>query len=186
MHAALVRGRCLNGYTRLRRGGRVLLLFLPLLLLFAFCLCFFCFCFFAGIRVLLAHFTRRPCAGRHLLFFAAAKKSRQKKAAHTASPCSHPRAPNVPTLHTAAPLFVRVASAPNQRLTHSNTRTSASGSEWYVPPRWQTVCRLSRRMARRSYKVGCVRYRSGVVRVWRESRHTVCHLGGGGLSGTAC
>ena len=26
-----------------------------------------------------------PCAGRHLLFFAAAKKSRQKKAAQTAS-----------------------------------------------------------------------------------------------------
>ncbi|MEM5349300.1 hypothetical protein VOI32_16525 [Paraburkholderia caribensis] len=41
---------------------------------------------FAGIRDALAHFTRRPCAGRHLLFFAAAKKSRQKKAAHTASP----------------------------------------------------------------------------------------------------
>ncbi len=39
----------------------------------------------AGIRDLLACFTRRPCAGRHLLFFAAAKKSRQKKAAHTAS-----------------------------------------------------------------------------------------------------
>ncbi|MEX3976532.1 hypothetical protein, partial [Paraburkholderia caribensis] len=38
----------------------------------------------AGIRELLARFTRRPCAGRHLLFFAAAKKSRQKKAAHTA------------------------------------------------------------------------------------------------------
>jgi len=31
-----------------------------------------------------------------------------------------------------------------------------------------------------------MRYRSGVVRVWRESRHTVCHLGGGGLSGAAC
>jgi len=29
----------------------------------------------------LACFTRRPCAGRHLLFFAAAKKSGQKKAA---------------------------------------------------------------------------------------------------------
>jgi hypothetical protein len=28
---------------------------------------------------------RRPCAGRHLLFFAAAKKSRQKKAAHPAN-----------------------------------------------------------------------------------------------------
>ncbi|MCO4881228.1 hypothetical protein, partial [Paraburkholderia caribensis] len=30
----------------------------------------------AGIRFTLARFTRRPCAGRHLLFFAAAKKSR--------------------------------------------------------------------------------------------------------------
>src|SRR5690349_224544 len=39
----------------------------------------------AGIRVKLACFMRRPCAGRHLLFFAAAKKSRQKKAAHTAN-----------------------------------------------------------------------------------------------------
>ncbi|MEX3975698.1 hypothetical protein, partial [Paraburkholderia caribensis] len=47
----------------------------------------------AGIRELLAHFTRRPCAGRHLLFFAAAKKSRQKKAAHTASASSCLRAP---------------------------------------------------------------------------------------------
>jgi hypothetical protein len=44
-----------------------------------------CACLFAGIRDSLACFTRRPCAGRHLLFFAAAKKSRQKKAAHTAN-----------------------------------------------------------------------------------------------------
>src|SRR5690349_22449736 len=49
--------------------------------------------FCAGIRVLLASFMRRPCAGRHLLFFAAAKKSRQKKAAHTASATSCLRAP---------------------------------------------------------------------------------------------
>jgi hypothetical protein len=48
----------------------------------------------AGIRDLLACFMRCPCAGRHLLFFAAAKKSRQKKAAHTASSCSCLRAPN--------------------------------------------------------------------------------------------
>jgi hypothetical protein len=69
--------------------------------------CCFCFCFLrwysgiealcadglvcaallcAGIRDLLACFKRRPCAGRHLLFFAAAKKSRQKKAANTANP----------------------------------------------------------------------------------------------------
>jgi hypothetical protein len=40
----------------------------------------------AGIRVMLLVRKRRPCAGRHLLFFAAAKKSRQKKAAHTANP----------------------------------------------------------------------------------------------------
>src|SRR6201991_1407830 len=51
-------------------------------------------CVFAGIRDLLACFKRRPCAGRHLLFFAAAKKSRQKKAAHTASPCVCLRDPN--------------------------------------------------------------------------------------------
>ena len=62
-------------------------------------------------------FKRRPCAGRHLLFFAAAKKSRQKKAANTASPCSYPRAPNVPTLHMTVPWAVLVATASNERLT---------------------------------------------------------------------
>jgi len=34
----------------------------------------------------------------------------------------------------------------------SNTRTWATGSEWYVPPRWQTVCRLSCRIAWRSHR----------------------------------
>src|ERR1700740_153474 len=76
---------------------------------------FACVC--AGIRVLLACFRRRPCAGRHLLFFADAKKSRQKKAAHTASPCSYPRAPNVPTLRTTVPWLMLVANASNERLT---------------------------------------------------------------------
>jgi hypothetical protein len=42
-----------------------------------------CFAGFAGIRDLLLVYSRCPCAGRHLLFFAAAKKSRQKKAAQT-------------------------------------------------------------------------------------------------------
>src|SRR6266702_2402844 len=63
-------------------GGLVLLLLLLLLLLCA------------GIRVMPSCFKRRPCAGRHLLFFAAAKKSRQKKAAHTANISSCLRAPN--------------------------------------------------------------------------------------------
>ena len=75
-------------------------------------------CVCAGIRVLPSCFKRRPCAGRHLLFFAAAKKSRQKKAAHTASTCSYPRAPNVPALHTAVPWLVFVANASNERFTH--------------------------------------------------------------------
>jgi hypothetical protein len=68
----------------------------------------------------------------------------------------------------------------------SNILTRASGSEWYVPPRWQTVCRLSRRIAWRSYRVVCARYRSEVRRVQCYGLHTVCHLGGGGISGTAC
>jgi hypothetical protein len=76
---------------------------------------FACVC--AGIRDLLSGFRRRPCAGRHLLFFAAAKKSRQKKAAHTASPCSYPRAPNIPILHTATSWLVPVANASNECLT---------------------------------------------------------------------
>jgi hypothetical protein len=35
-----------------------------------------CVCLCAGIRAMSSCFMRRPCAGRHLLFFAAAKKSR--------------------------------------------------------------------------------------------------------------
>ena len=106
---------------------------------------FACVC--AGIRDLLACFTRRPCAGRHLLFFAAAKKSRQKKAANTAniSPCL--RAPNGSYASNGGVSVQRML--PTLRMSASpasNTRTWASGSEWYVPPRWQTVCRLSCRM----------------------------------------
>ncbi|MFM0024641.1 hypothetical protein, partial [Paraburkholderia azotifigens] len=52
-----------------------------------------------------------------LLFFAAAKKSRQKKAAHTASLCVYPRAPNVPIRHTAVPWPVLVANGSNNRIT---------------------------------------------------------------------
>src|ERR1700756_1107398 len=52
-----------------------------------------CAYLFAGIRVMPSCFKRRPCAGRHLLFFAAAKKSRQKKAANTANISHCLRAP---------------------------------------------------------------------------------------------
>ena len=68
----------------------------------------------------------------------------------------------------------------------SGTHTTAGGSEWYAPPRWQTVCRLSRRIGWRSYRVGRMRFRSGVRRAKHYGLHTVCHLGGGGRSGAAC
>jgi hypothetical protein len=78
----------------------------------------------AGIRAAPMRRGRCPCAGRHLLFFAAAKKSRQKKAAHTASPCFCPRAPNVPTLQTALFRSSPVANALRKCLTHFTHRRS--------------------------------------------------------------
>ncbi len=101
---------------------------------------FFCLC--AGIRDLLACFKRRPCAGRHLLFFAAAKKSRQKKAANTASASSCLRAPEG-----------SYASRGNY-VTHVRCQCSCTAPHPLrapalrhavpdnpPPPRWQTVCR---------------------------------------------
>ncbi len=98
----------------------------------------------AGIRELLARFTRRPCAGRHLLFFAAAKKSRQKKAAHTASPCSCLRAPKGSYAshdnHVTHVRCQRSCDAPHPL--HSPAFQHAPPDS-PPPPRWQTVCRPS-------------------------------------------
>src|SRR5689334_1281036 len=63
------------------------------------------------------HYAHPGSSLQALNSYAAAKKSRQKKAAHTASPCSCPRAPNGPTLHAPAYLFASVANALNERLT---------------------------------------------------------------------
>ncbi len=104
---------------------------------------FACAC--AGIRESLACPTRRPCAGRHLLFFAAAKKSRQKKAAHTASSFFCLRAPKGSyASHGNFPVRVRC-----QRSCDAPHPLHAPASHQAVPnsprpPRWQTVCRLSR------------------------------------------
>ncbi|SDH80153.1 hypothetical protein SAMN04487926_108105 [Paraburkholderia steynii] len=98
---------------------------------------------FAGIRALLACFTRRPCAGRHLLFFAAAKKSRQKKAANTASSCICLRAPTGSYTshgnHVTHARCQRSESAPHPL--HAPTIQYAAPDS-PPPPRWQTVCRL--------------------------------------------
>jgi hypothetical protein len=88
------------------------------------CRCVVALC--VGIRDALLRRGRCPCAGRHLLFFAAAKKSRQKKAAHTASPRSYPRAPNVPTLHAATFSFRSVADVFSFAPPPSPVRTAAS------------------------------------------------------------
>ncbi len=113
-----------------------------LTLAFAVCVCL---CVFAGIRDALSRSTRRPCAGRHLLFFAAAKKSRQKKAAHTASSFFCLRAPKGSyASHGNFPVRVRC-----QRSCDAPHPLHAPASHQAVPnsprpPRWQTVCRLSR------------------------------------------
>jgi len=99
-------------------------------------------CVCAGIRDLLACFRRRPCAGRHLLFFAAAKKSRQKKAAHTANPCSCLRALKGSYAshgnHVTDVRCQRSRSAPHPRHAPAVRRTVPDSPR---PPRWQTVCR---------------------------------------------
>jgi len=99
----------------------------------------------AGIRVLPSCFRRRPCAGRHLLFFAAAKKSRQKKAAHTANSCPCLRAPN----RSYASHGNHVTHVRCQRSCGAHHPLRAPASQRAAPdtppsPRWQTVCRPSR------------------------------------------
>jgi len=103
------------------------------------------FVFCAGIRVMLSVRECCPCAGRHLLFFAAAKKSRQKKAAHTASSCVCLRAPKGSyTSHGNAPVRARCQRSPctPHPLHAPASRHAVPDSP--LPSRWQTVCRLSR------------------------------------------
>src|SRR5690349_19403005 len=110
---------------------------------FCFCFCFLPFAFaFAGIRELLAYFTRRPCAGRHLLFFAAAKKSRQKKAAHTASSSVCLRAPTGSyTSHGNHVTHIRCQRSCRAPHPLRPPELHHPPPDIPPPPRWQTVCR---------------------------------------------
>ncbi len=141
------------------------------------------FGFFAGIRDALARFTRCPCAGRHLLFFAAAKKSRQKKAAHTASSSSCLRAPKGSYAshgnHVTDVRCQRSEQAPHLLRTSVLAQAAANGTcrpggKLCVGCRTAHVSALTRNTD--------LATQSGVMRVRCESRHTVCHLGGSGLS----
>ena len=121
-------------------------------------------------------FKRRPCAGRHLLFFAAAKKSRQKKESG-----SHRQHFFLPEGPQPVPHFTRQClcsrSLPTLRMNASPTshaRTRASGSERFLPPRWQTVCRLSHRTGQHSYQKHrpCFSVRSD-TRIARKPTHSL-------------
>ena len=87
-------------------------------------------------------FKRRPCAGRHLLFFAAAKKSRQKKAAHTANISSCLRAPKGSYAshgnHVTHVCCQRSCGAPHPLRAPASQHAVP---DIPLPPRWQTVCR---------------------------------------------
>ena len=133
----------LRGYPRLRlRGAGVGLGFGFGLLVFALASAL---CLFAGIRAMPSCFKRRPYAGRHLLFFAAAKKSRQKKAANTANPSSCMRAPNR-SYASHGSVLVRVRCQRSLCTPHPLPAPALRHAVPDIPPppRWQTVCRLSR------------------------------------------
>jgi hypothetical protein len=104
-----------------------------------------CSSLFAGIRAMPSCSTRRPCAGRHLLFFAAAKKSRQKKAAHTVSSCYCLRAPKGSYAshgnHVTHVRCQRSCGAPHPLRAPASQRAAP---DIPPPPKWQTVCRPSR------------------------------------------
>ena len=124
---------------------------------------------FAGIREAPTRRRRCPCAGRHLLFFAAAKKSRQKKAAHPEPLDHYPRAPNVPVSLAATRESAPVASALVVASPTSNTRVAASN----VAPSLQTVCRPSHHPGNPRAATGSV-FQPVRCRVWRDNLHTVC------------
>ena len=80
-------------------------------------------------------------------FLCRRKESKQRKRTHTASPCSYPRAPDVPALHAATLLSSIVASAFDKRLTHSNHFFKGPRQRTAGAPLRQTVCRFSCREA---------------------------------------
>jgi hypothetical protein len=134
---------------------------------------------FAGIRLMLLVRKRCPCAGRHLLFFAAAKKSRQKKAAHTASSCVCLRAPNG-SYASHGNALVRVRCQRSLCTPHPLHAPALQPAvpDSPRPPRWQTVCRP---LVRRTPHSGPIAHASHLWErhaIRRDNLHTVCHLGG--------
>ncbi|SDG90020.1 hypothetical protein SAMN04487926_101108 [Paraburkholderia steynii] len=144
--------------------------------------CHCTFGFFAGIRDMTSPFTCRPCAGRHLLSL-----QQQRKRPSTASSCYCLRAPNRSyASYGNAPVCARcqryewvphLLQSPVAQPTAAKRDCSPGGKlcVGHSAPHLGVLARSTD-----------LAFQSGVVRISRKSLHTVCHLGGGGLSGTVC
>ena len=77
-------------------------------------------------------------------FLCRRKESKQRKRAHTASPCDCPRALNVPALRAAARLRRFVANASNRYITRFRHPYHTNSCQTIAAPLRQTVCRPSR------------------------------------------
>jgi hypothetical protein len=109
-------------------------------------------------------------------FLCRRKESRQRKRAHTASPCDCPRAPNVPTLHTAMYSDAFVANASNQCITHGKHPYTTWPCRTFAVHVRRTVCRPSRRTGnQRGVRCNALRLNASVPEpVCRDNLHTVC------------
>ena len=102
-------------------------------------------------------------------FLCRRKESKQRKRAHTASPCWCPRALNVPAFHTATFRLFFVAGASNRRLIHFN--------HFFNGERQRVACAPCGKLC-----VGCHAVKRSVPakkhsvprRMWCDNRHTVC------------
>ena len=109
-----------------------------------------CFVAAAGIRDMFSVCQGCPCAGRHLLFFAAAKKSRQKKAGSHRQPEFLPTGPQRPHPsfgNAPIPLRCRRSEYAPHPLQTPIQRPASSNRFRPLRP---TVCWLSHRIRRRT------------------------------------
>jgi hypothetical protein len=82
-------------------------------------------------------------------FLCRRKESKQRKRAHTASPCDYPRAPSVPTLHTVTRYLAFVANASDGCVTLFKHPYNNRPRRIFTAPLRQTVCWLLRRIGHR-------------------------------------
>ena len=98
------------------------------------CSGFLTFLLFAALASALCFWFARVAPVRGGTYFLCRRKeSKQRKRAHTASTCSYPRAPNVPTLHSATFCYRFVANASATASPASIALSTARASACHVP-----------------------------------------------------